>query len=71
MVLKAILLTFVALALLWAVSLGRAQRQEAKAETRFPSQGDIIRLGATDVHALVMGDGPALVLIHGAARVQR
>ncbi|MEP3333398.1 alpha/beta hydrolase [Sedimentitalea sp.] len=67
MALKAIILILVALALFWAFVLLRAHRQEARAESRFPPQGQIIRVGETDVHAVVMGNGPDVVLIHGAS----
>lgn len=67
MALKAIILILVALALFWAFVLLRAHRQEVKAETRFPPQGQIVRVGETDVHAMVMGSGPDVVLINGAS----
>lgn len=67
MALKAVILILVALALGWAIVLVRAYRQEEQAESRFPPQGQVIRVGETDVHAVVMGNGPPVVLIHGAS----
>lgn len=45
----------------------RAARNEARAEARFPPEGEIVRVGEVGVHAVVMGEGPDLVLIHGAS----
>lgn len=67
MALKTIILTITALALFWTVVILRARSQEDRAETRFPPEGRIIRVDETQVHAVVMGSGPDLVLIHGAS----
>jgi len=45
---------------------GRASQMEAKAETETPPAGQFIEVEGGRVHALVMGSGPDLVLIHGA-----
>ncbi|MFN3822802.1 MAG: alpha/beta fold hydrolase [Pseudorhodobacter sp.] len=45
---------------------GRATRMEARAETEAPPLGQFVEVEGARVHALVMGQGPDLVLIHGA-----
>ena len=45
----------------------KAELREAEAEARFGPVGQIVRVDDTDVHVLVAGDGPDLVLIHGAS----
>ena len=45
----------------------RAAEREAKAERDFPAHGTMLDVNGVEVHALVMGDGPDLVLIHGAS----
>ena len=55
-------LAALALAVAWL-----AARHEARAEASHPPQGQILDIGGHRVHALVMGRGPDLVLIHGAS----
>ena len=50
-----------------AVVQVRAGHREAQAEETFPPEGQIIDVNGIDVHAVVMGQGPDLVLIHGAS----
>jgi len=50
-----------------ALVLVLALRQETRAEAAFPPEGRILKVGDTRVHAVVMGRGPDLVLIHGAS----
>ncbi len=46
----------------------RAERREARAEDRWPPVGALLTLDdGTQVHALVEGDGPDVVLLHGAS----
>lgn len=45
----------------------RASRNEERAEISHPPLGQIIEMDGTRVHASVMGEGPDLVLIHGAS----
>lgn len=44
----------------------RARRHEARAEAQFPPTGQILDIDGHRVHAVVMGDGPDLVLLHGS-----
>lgn len=60
------LIAVVILACLWAWVLHRAAGHEARAEAEFPPQGEIIEVDGHRVHALVMGEGPDLVLLHGS-----
>lgn len=61
-----LLISLVILACLWAWVLHRAAKAEAAAEAEFPPQGQLLQVNGHTVHALVMGDGPDLVLIHGS-----
>ena len=63
-VVVAVLVTLAAFAVLVA---WRAARHEARAEASHPPIGQFVQVGETRVHATVMGDGPDLVLIHGAS----
>jgi len=64
---KIILATLVTLAALWAYTQHRARLHEARAEAAFPPQGQFVQVDGHRVHALTMGDGPDVVLIHGAS----
>lgn len=65
--LKLLLLFGLLLAGLCALTLWRAARHEARAEASHPPQGQFIDVNGTRVHAVVMGQGPDVVLIHGAS----
>lgn len=56
-----------ALALLTGLVQWRAAAREARAESSHPPDGQIIEVDGLKVHAKVMGEGPDLVLIHGAS----
>ncbi|WP_323764372.1 alpha/beta hydrolase [Marinovum sp.] len=45
----------------------RADLREAEAEAKYGPKGELIDVDGTTVHALVTGEGPDLVLIHGAS----
>ncbi len=45
----------------------RAARNEARAEAAYPPEGRMLTVNGTRVHAVVMGEGPDVVLIHGAS----
>ena len=44
----------------------RADLREAAVEARFPPVGEMVKVDGHDVHVIVEGAGPDLVLIHGA-----
>lgn len=48
-------------------TLHRARQHESWAEAAFPPEGQLIEVEGHSVHAVIMGDGPDLVLIHGAS----
>lgn len=63
-----VILTLAALiALAYAVTLWKAARHEARAEAEFPPQGDFVEVDGHPVHYIDRGEGPPLVLIHGAS----
>ena len=47
-------------------TLARADLREANIEARYPASGQMVQVGGRDVHVIVKGQGPDLVLIHGA-----
>ena len=44
----------------------RADLREAEIEARYPPTGQMVNVDGRDVHVIVRGSGPDLVLIHGA-----
>ncbi|MCX7299011.1 MAG: alpha/beta hydrolase [Rhodobacterales bacterium] len=44
----------------------RASARETEAQARFPPLGQMLTVNGRKIHAVVMGQGPDLVLIHGA-----
>lgn len=62
------MLTFLILvAVLVAVTQWRASAHEAAAEAAHPPAGEIVTVDGVPVHYKIMGEGPDLVLIHGAS----
>lgn len=51
----------------WGITLHRARGAEATAEAAFPPEGQILSVSGVQVHAVVMGKGPDVVLIHGSS----
>lgn len=51
----------------WVTAFWRASKNEARTEAAFPPEGQILDVGGIAVHAVVMGDGPDVVLIHGSS----
>lgn len=49
----------------WA-TLHWADLREAGIEARYPPIGKLVRVGDRDIHVIVEGNGPDLVLLHGA-----
>ncbi|KZY29734.1 alpha/beta hydrolase [Roseovarius sp. HI0049] len=64
---KILALLALALAVFWAVVQYRARAEEAQAEASHPPEGQLIEVNGHTVHAVVMGSGPDVVLIHGAS----
>lgn len=64
---KVFLVLVLALVAFAALVAGRAARNESRAEAAFPPEGQFIDVDGTRVHAVVMGSGPDLVLIHGSS----
>lgn len=52
---------------LTAATLWKAARHERVAETTWPPEGSFLTVGGHRVHYVVQGEGPDLVLIHGAS----
>ncbi|WP_424830698.1 alpha/beta fold hydrolase [Ruegeria sp.] len=57
----------VLLILIWGYAVWRAARNEALAEATFQPEGQIVDVDGVSVHAVVMGEGPDVVLIHGSS----
>ncbi|WP_417724112.1 alpha/beta fold hydrolase [Salipiger sp.] len=51
----------------YGVTLWKAGRAEARAERRWPPVGKVVEVDGHPVHYVEAGDGPPLVLIHGAS----
>lgn len=64
---KIVLAALAVLVVIWAYAQHRARLHEARAEAAFPPQGRLVDVNGHRVHALTMGDGPDVVLIHGAS----
>ncbi|MEX0338602.1 MAG: alpha/beta fold hydrolase [Arenibacterium sp.] len=65
--LKILFAVVAGIALLTALTLWRAARNEARAEASHPPEGQLLSVNGYQVHAVVMGEGPDLVLIHGSS----
>lgn len=66
------LVVLAAVALVVSVfTLRRADLREAAIEAQNPPEGEIVTVGGREVHVVVKGDGPDLVLIHGAGGSSR
>ncbi len=55
------------LALAWGVTLWKAGRHEAQARSTYPPLGSFVTVNGVRVHYLQQGQGPDVVLIHGAS----
>ena len=67
MAVKLIIVLAVLLGGLALVAQYRAARNEARAEAAYPLEGQMLDVDGTSVHAVVIGDGPDVVLIHGSS----
>ncbi|UYV39268.1 alpha/beta hydrolase [Rhodobacteraceae bacterium D3-12] len=63
----ALVLTLLALIGAAAVVWVKARMNEVRAIAAYPPQGELLNIDGHQVHAVVQGDGPALVLIHGSS----
>lgn len=59
--------TLIFLVSLHGVTLWRATRHETRAQADYPPEGQFLTVDGHRVHAVVQGDGPDVVLIHGAS----
>lgn len=57
----------IALAAVAIVTAWRGTQREGSAEASFPPEGQILDVDGISVHAVVMGEGPDVVLIHGSS----
>ncbi|RLK10404.1 alpha/beta fold hydrolase [Ruegeria conchae] len=57
----------IALAAVAIVTAWRGTQRESSAEASFPAEGQILDVDGISVHAVVMGEGPDVVLIHGSS----
>lgn len=64
---KVLLILLAILAAFGALTLWRAHHHEAQAMADFPPEGQFIEVNGHKVHVVVRGNGPDLVLIHGAS----
>jgi pimeloyl-ACP methyl ester carboxylesterase len=55
------------LALGWGVTLWKAARHEARAVAEYAPLGQFVTVDANQLHVLQTGEGPDIVLIHGAS----
>ncbi|WP_137700552.1 alpha/beta fold hydrolase [Marimonas lutisalis] len=64
---KLAIVILLVLACFAAYVVWKARAHETRAEAQYPPEGQILKVDGHDVHAVVMGDGPDLVLIHGSS----
>ncbi|WP_284261538.1 alpha/beta fold hydrolase [Roseicyclus amphidinii] len=64
---KLLLLLLGLLALGWGVTLWKAARHEARAVAEYPPLGQFVTVDGARLHILQVGEGPDIVLIHGAS----
>jgi pimeloyl-ACP methyl ester carboxylesterase len=64
---KVLVLLVVLLALGWGVTLWKAAWHEARAVAEYPPLGQFVTVDGKRLHLLQTGEGPDIVLIHGAS----
>jgi len=64
---KLVLILLVLVAVFWGATLWQAARQEARALAEAPPLGRFVTVDGARVHILQTGEGPDIVLIHGAS----
>lgn len=58
-------------AALWIHAEHRAGQRGARIEAHYPADGQIVQVAGQDVHVAIRGEGPDLVLLHGAGGSSR
>lgn len=64
---KLFILLVIVLVVFVATTLWKARANEARAIDAYPPEGQFISVDGVQVHAVVRGEGPDLVLIHGSS----
>lgn len=67
MAVKALISLGLFAAVLAGITIWLAARKEASAEVAYPPEGQILDVDGVAIHAVVMGEGPDVVLIHGSS----
>lgn len=67
LVAKALISLGLLAATLAGMTAWRSAQKESRAEQDFPPEGQILDVNGVSVHAVVMGQGPDVVLIHGSS----
>lgn len=67
MMLKAFIIILIFIGLGTSLTIWRADRNAQQVEADYPPEGDFVTIGDRSIHYLVQGDGPDLILIHGAS----
>lgn len=64
---KVLLILLGLVALFWGVTLWKAARHEARAQLAYPPLGPFVTVDGVRLHLMQVGQGPDIVLIHGAS----
>ncbi len=64
---KILILLCIAIVGIAMVTSWRSAQRESRAEASFPPEGQIVEVDGIAVHAVVMGEGPDVILIHGSS----
>jgi len=64
---KIVLILLVLVAVFWGVTLWMAARHEARALAEYPPEGHFVTVNGARLHVFQTGEGPDIVLIHGAS----
>lgn len=64
---KLVLILLLLVAVFWGVTLWKAARHEARAQAEYPPLGQFVSVNGVRLHILQAGQGPDIVLIHGAS----
>jgi pimeloyl-ACP methyl ester carboxylesterase len=64
---KFLLILLGLVAVFWGITLWKAARHEARAQAAYPPLGQFVTVDGVRLHLLQVGQGPDIVLIHGAS----